>query len=528
MLGTAFSIEYEKIDVLQTSSHTETKEYYQYNPTDTETKYQTLTTSVYFMDTVYYVNAAGETSKEAKDGYTATSVYQEDGCEYVSIKITLGDKAFTASEGEWAKKEYDLSWYASEVAEKGDKDYIIVDRNTDGAVYNHLVAEEGSKANKVVNEAEYNESLAEFQAAIDEAAKDVYAGSNSYLYIPSVKWLLNDNNGYRNLKFTISYKTPSSDSAKTSSNLSYNGLRIATNDEGMYEFKIFALDKAGNAMKYYLNNELVDVSASNVWDFEEEIPSFTFEIQNLGLKLDNEESTSTSSKKATEDVGEKYTLSTMTVIGATNLKENYKLYKLDADKANDIKLTDNVLAGVTYQQIRERIEARLPKFEGEDYFELYKEIYAELLAEDLDGVAKETVLACFVEIGEFNSLIDEEKHADAWKKSDNKYNWTASSRSFTAAEEGRYLILCDYWEEELPQQRVSAYKLIVVESEVDEIEGDAASWVKNNLVSVILFAVAGVMLILIIVLLLVKPSDETMEDVDAKAEKKAKKKKKDE
>jgi mannitol-specific phosphotransferase system IIBC component len=53
------------------------------------------------------------------------------------------------------------------------------------------------------------------------------------------------------------------------------------------------------------------------------------------------------------------------------------------------------------------------------------------------------------------------------------------------------------------------------------------AWIKNNVVSVVLFGVAAVMLILIIVLLLVKPSDETLEDIDKEVEKKKDKKKED-
>jgi maltodextrin utilization protein YvdJ len=60
-----------------------------------------------------------------------------------------------------------------------------------------------------------------------------------------------------------------------------------------------------------------------------------------------------------------------------------------------------------------------------------------------------------------------------------------------------------------------------VDSKVDTIKGET-QWLKNNMVSVVLFAVAGVMLVLIIVLLLIKPSDEKLEDVDKKSVKKEK------
>ena len=64
--------------------------------------------------------------------------------------------------------------------------------------------------------------------------------------------------------------------------------------------------------------------------------------------------------------------------------------------------------------------------------------------------------------------------------------------------------------------------VISIEQKNDVLPGES-DWLKNNIASVILFSIAGVMLILIIVLLLIKPSDETLEDVDDKAkEKKAK------
>ena len=76
---------------------------------------------------------------------------------------------------------------------------------------------------------------------------------------------------------------------------------------------------------------------------------------------------------------------------------------------------------------------------------------------------------------------------------------------------------------------VAGYKAIDVSDKQDVNPGDS-EWLKKNMVSVILFAIAGVMLILIIILLFVKPSDETLEDVGAataaKKEKKAKKSKK--
>ena len=47
-----------------------------------------------------------------------------------------------------------------------------------------------------------------------------------------------------------------------------------------------------------------------------------------------------------------------------------------------------------------------------------------------------------------------------------------------------------------------------------------SEWLKNNMVSIILFGVAGVLAIAVVVLLFVKPSNETLEDVDKKAKSK--------
>ena len=59
-------------------------------------------------------------------------------------------------------------------------------------------------------------------------------------------------------------------------------------------------------------------------------------------------------------------------------------------------------------------------------------------------------------------------------------------------------------------------RMVVVETEKLTYEGET-DWLKNNVVSVILFSIAGVLLIVIIILLLIKPSEETLEDLDARA-----------
>ena len=523
-LGSAFSLSYEKIDVLQTSSLVETKKYYQYDPTDSTAEFVTLSTSTYFMDTVYYTNGT-EVSAEAKEGYTATSVYKVDNKEYVAVEFTLADNAFNADDGEWAKSKIDLSWYATRSAEKtvgeNKRDYLILDRNDSGAEYIGITIENGK--NEFVDETAFENQVATFQTELEKAAEDVYAGSNSYIYFPSFEWLFKDDNGYRNLKFTISYKTASSTSAKTSSGLSASGLKLSASEEGKYEFKIFATDKEGNTMQYYLDGEKVAVSTSNIWDIDE-IPSFSYTIKNRGLKV--EDKTNASSRRDTKILYETYTFSDATVIGATSKKSDYALYKLDLDAYNDTldanekQITRTVLSGITYEKLQKALEGKIVG--ADDYFELYIDAYAGLIADAVNG-EKSAVLKCFEnKIEKYNERITED---DEEYEAYNKYEWQKSSNaSFKTMEEGEYLIVADYWEEELPMQRAMAYKLVIVESEADVIKGET-QWLKNNVVSVVLFSIAGVMLVLIIVLLLIKPSDETLEDVDAKVEEKKNKKK---
>ena len=533
LLGTAITLDYQVIDVLNTKNlTTPVLGFYQWTPAKTEapedfknkndfegSDYKKLTTSsTYLMETVYYEkDNVAVPEDEDKEGATATSVLAEDGKEYVSILVKIGD-------GQYKDVMCDLSWYANAAAKvtKGDRDYIVVDKNSEGPKYSAYVnQDEEFDAENFKNDTVWND----FQKALEKAAEDVVAGSNSSIRFPSFKWLLSDNNGYRNLKFTISYKTPSSTSASTSSSLSYNALKLSVSNAGTYEFKIFAVDKAGNAMqcKDLEKGEIVDVSSSNIWDLKQ-IPSFTFTIKNGTLEVD--EPTKATEKKDTVSLDTTYTLSDMDVIGAKSLKEDYALFKVNLDKYNATDeakgkmLSQSALTKITYKDLAKKITEDKIKA-TDDYFSLYLNAYCEILAEEV-GTTADKIKPCFTKINEYDSRITEENDAAKWNEY-NKYNWSPTSQSFKTAEEGTYLILADYYEEEIYTQRATAYQLVVVESEADVIEGET-EWLKNNMVSVILFSVAGVMLILIIILLLVKPSDETLEDVDEKAAKKSEKK----
>lgn len=528
LLGSAFSLDYKVIDVLQDSSlPTVQVEYYQYNPMDTvadgEDEFEklhksstiTLFTSHNFFHTVY-----------TKDD-VQTSIVETFGKEYVAIRFLVGDTTHSGKTDEKAKATYDLAWYVKTATKidvtgtglrESDLVYIPIDKNNDGPTYKIVTAdtdESSATYTKNVKVADYDALVSAFNTQLATAAKGVYAGSNSYINLPSLNWLFEDNNSYNGLKLTISYKTETSSSASTTS-VTPTTAKIPVSKEGIYEFKILATDSAGNPMKYYLDGELVDVTSSNVWDIEE-IPYFTFTIENLGLKISSTY-TSSSSRKDTKIKDSSYTFSDLKIVGATNLKESYALYKVGSFSAyNDtveekyqIKKSD--LASVTYENIADKLD--FTKVSNGDYFKLYVETYATLLAEEKGHTPTAEQLSllvgAFERIGEAGDKVNGDEKYDV-------YEWSSSSQSFKTVEEGEYVIFADYWEGLAPSyNHATGYKVILVESEVATIEGES-DWFKNNKTSVVLFSIAGVLLIFIIILMMVKPSDESLEDVEAKA-----------
>ena len=279
-------------------------------------------------------------------------------------------------------------------------------------------------------------------------------------------------------------------------------------------------------MKYYVDGKLVSVTSSNIWDIDE-IPSFRFKIDNQSIEVE-EKTTNTSTKKTEKKLDETFTLSNWTILGATNQKSNYALYRFDESKGGLTIEEDKLeaaLISVSFKTIRTEAFENLDKVgkdgEYKTYIELYLSIYVSELAKEL-GCSEASLAKCFVSISEYNENITE--NDPEWEEY-NKYEWDASSKSFKAVEEGIYFVFGDFYEEALPMQRAAAYHVVLVDTKTDTIEGESKvwAWVKNNVVSVVLFGVAAVMLILIILLLLVKPSDETLEDVDKEVEKKGKK-----
>ena len=534
VLGTAFALNYEVIDVFDRTV-TKTLKYYQYDPDEAKAaqkeydesteadkkvkapEYKSLSTTTYFHETNY---------TDAND--KLTSVYKTTGGkEYVSIQFTLTDDGKT--EG-----VYYLDWYLGDKAEQVPTPttfdrvegyttigYVgVYDNNEEGARYT-CVANEGAKDGTEAVDTT-NAAYTAFVDALKEIEEEgLSAGEGSYLYLPSMKYLIEDNGGYSNLKFTISYKSTSNNSAKTSSSLSSSALKLEVTQAGVYEFKVFAVDKAGNNMKYYDSEkeEIVDVTSSNVWDIDA-IPSFSVKVANKGIKV--EEGTG---KRDTEVIYGTYNLTSFDVIGPASATSEYKLFYVDQSKVSGI--TTSKLMGITYETLADTAKD-LKVTATERGLDLYMLAYATELKNAIGGeVTVAQIMEAFVEIEEYNDNINEDEHPEDWGNSYNAYKWDASTQSFVPQKMGNYIIIACFTDPDIAAYDAGAYKLVTVESEEDVLYGET-EWLKNNIVSVILFGIAGLMLILIIILLVVKPSDETLEDLDGarKTEVKTKKEKK--
>ena len=510
-MGQTFALETKIIDVLdRTSSVKNTAEYFQWSPVLTEAKYQSLD-SVKILEMQY-----------EKDGKT-TSVYDEtfDGKtarEYISVKYTLADSTHKkdAAEGEAKAAEVYAAWYL-----KNEKYEMSLADDAHTTLQLLAVCDDEVAP-------EYSGTAADaeaYQRELDDKVKDedLEAGSGESFYLPSPGKLFSDNStGYKSLKYTLCYKAPGASSASSSANVSLSSLKLSVEEYGVYEFKLFVTDRAGNVMTSGAAGEEEVITADNIWDHEE-LPTFTINIEKQKkIYIDDG---SKSSRSDTGLIGVKYTDISFSVKGGTTRKSEYGLYYFDLAHFNDVfggkyRLSASDLTALTSNDLS-----------GAKTIEEAAEKYAAALAGKLDSTS-ELKAADFLEIRNGKIVlrkIDEyrDKVSEDYAPS-NKYEWNATDKSFIPVESGNYIVFGVFKDSVYESEDACAagYKAISV-TDKEDINPGESEWLKNNLVSVILFSIAGVMLILIIILLFVKPSDETLEDIgNEKAAKKEKKSKK--
>lgn len=484
-LGKKFSLDYEAIDVCD-NTVTVTREYYMaaagedgsYTlPEDDD--YNSLTTSTWFMP---------------------SNDDNEEEVQYVSIRFTLDDGRDDAEE-----EPVYLVWYAAEGASvtlgEGENalDYILVDRAEEGPSYSGLAADDETLENvKAADEADVNgngdteESLldvlaAEYQAAVERAAEKASAGEGAYFYLPSLRNLIvSDSCDYRDLTFNIYFYSQSqteSDTASSATSLAYNRLRFEIDEPGKYVFRVIASDNAGNGMMYYLDGQLVSVASGNIWDIEE-IPEFSFTVGYDGARITDPEEQDLGYRDTT------YSVEDFEIIAVPGYETEYELFRLDEDKL------PAELQSVSYSSL---VKNAKEYFDGD---------WAQYL----------------VGIDPFNSEIDED---DAlWGRTDNRYYWDAEDLSFVPNEAGYYVVKVTVTEPSIPGKSVTAYQVIDVRNPIDTLP-DATYWLENNVAAVVLFCISGVLLIILVALFVVKPK-KSVDEVDMKSLKGAKKTESDE
>lgn len=526
-IGSKFSLTYKVIDVLDRDSSTlkDTKTYYQWSPVDEAATYKTLDTSTYFLEKEY---TESDVKKTVYNDYTSAS--GETHIEYVSIKFTLADASHPASSTEESSKPgvYYLAWYmqagstTTMQVPKGDGsgetesiEFLHVNDSEEAPFY-----VEGDKDDETTD---LGKATAAYQKLVTEEAEGKKAGSDETFALPTLKGLISDDDtSYTSLKYTVCYKTPSNTSGSSSSGLSYNSMELSITEIGTYEFKVFATDRAGNIMQSAKAGEEAEtITSSNIWEHDE-IPTFTFTVNTLKT-ISLKSSTKTSATGVIDVKFDDVDFETEGDLG----NSYYALYYFDLQYFNEkypgSTLTSSDLSEVTYSSLTaaDDLDSAIKAYAAALVAKLnVTEITADtLLNKDSNG---RTILR---EISEYNDKVNDDNYPD------NKYKWETSDQTFTPVESGNYIVFAVFEDANLTNATACGYLAIDVSDAQDVNPGDS-EWLKNNLVSVILFAIAGVMLILIIILLFVKPSDETLEEVGAastlakKEEKKVKKSKK--
>lgn len=476
-LGARFNLSYEAIDVCDDSVNV-IRRYYMLkrdengdpvkpnepkdvdgNYTSEDGDYKSLTTSVYFMPT--------DDKNDAEE-------------EYVSIRFELDDGS-----GLKNKMVY-LAWYAAEnaVATLGEGenayDYILVNREKSGPEYVGITADAESKTN-TVDEAVFGAAVDAYReeiAALEETG--ISAGEGSYFYLPSLRGLFTSSAAdYRNLRFSIFYHKASQAegaSASSQTSLRYNALRFEIDERGQYTFRVLATDASGNAMKLYLDGQLVEVTSSNIWDFDE-IPEFSFRAGYDGARIE------APTEASTGWIDSPFTVPSFDVVALEGYETVYELYRLDESK----------------------IEGNVDN--------------AETIAENSKEYFEVTYKDALVKIDSYNDKISEDD--PEWELSDNKYHWNPDSLSFRPQEVATYFVKLTVIDTE-PGNTATAYRVIKVNNPTDEVPRQAY-WLQDNLASVVLFAISALLAVIVVVLLIVKPSDKNVEEVDLKKLKGSKK-----
>ncbi len=407
-------------------------------------------------------------NKSGENGYTV-------GC-LAKVYLELTD--VTSSSGNNSSTKVFLDWYIEDTVTVNEHEFIKVALDEQGASY---------------ETDDIEARTAEYQSRIDEATTDgdgnvtLSAGSSSSFYLPSFEGFIKDNlDGYEQLVYSVYYTANGVTGSATS--LAYNSLSISLNSAGTYKFTVYATDRAGNPM-YYLdeNGKAVEFETSEIYDdgVKDKLPWFTFDVIYTGATVEDP------GEQATGYVGTTYSSISFDINGISDYYTTaYSLYRFDREAYNAENGTT-----ITYSEF---VSKAAELFEGDETRKYF------------------TTIKPLASLNENDPDYDE--YAD--------YAWNASSVSFVPQDANSfYLVRLTVTDTYYHLDDVNSYMAIHVSEKADSYAGDSR-WLQNNVVSVVLFCIAGVAAIGVIVLLVVKPKQTGDLDEQLAAESKKNKKNK--
>ncbi len=413
------------------------------------------------------------------ENFTATAA--------VKVALKLTDTTSTGGLSDYVL----LDWYVEDryLLEINNNTYIAVATDESGAKFSYT--DDETKTSDV-NAQSWAEKLAAYQSAVNEAAKDLKAGSKNYFYLPSVESLLSDNaTAYEDMTFGIYYKTDkdTGNSGQSVTSRKYNTLAINLTNAGKYIFTVFATDGSDNSMYYYKDGEVKKLESGDIWNMYHDdsednlrdyLPWFEFDVSVSEISIEDP------GERDTAYVGTEYKGVSFDINGVS-YDTDYQLYLF----RNDLYYQANQEA-LTYDEF----------MTGKD----------KLFAEHREW---------FTNIPSKNDATMTEGSEEYEEYKD--YEWNNSSLTFVPQDANAfYLVKLTVTSKDNGQQKDVAYMGISAAPRVRNLVGED-TWLQDNMTSVILLCIAGASLVGIVLLLVIKPKDKG--DIDVTYEKESKKRK---
>lgn len=370
-----------------------------------------------------------------------------------------------------------LDWYldSNYLPTVNGEPFIAVAKDSLGVTYNYESKNDGN----------WEKIKADYQEKVNEAAKDLSAGSSNYFYLPSAEDLFKDKGtAYTDMKISIYYFHSEQNN---NSNLATSNLSINVTKQGPYTFTLYATDAAGNGMYYTKDGQKVEFAASDIWTIfsdkerKDYLPWFTFNVQYTGAEFEEEPGL-----QSTGYVGTAYDSASFKINGV-DYTTVYRLFFFN----RDVYYKDTGKS-FTYEEF---IKAKDDLFNSAETRKYFTEIIS----------------------------LDKMEETDAEYEQFKDYNWSNGGTSFTPQEAGFYYMIAEVKDGKYETDPVTSSLAIVVSEAAKSLKGES-DWLKNNLTSVILLTVAALALIGIVLLLVIKPKDKG--DIDVRFEQKKNKKNK--